>query len=75
MALPPRWRTIIIDTILTVSWIACVAICCPIVQLASDRPMILCVVLSLAPGTLVFWGAVSAVQVWVAIAERKSGGR
>jgi len=61
MALPPRWRQIVVDLTLTGSWAACVAICFPLVQLATDHGPALCFVEALPPGTLLFWGAIAYV--------------
>jgi hypothetical protein len=70
LAMPPFWRGLIIDLTLGLSWAACVGICVPLMQLATDHPVAVCIVESLAPGTLLFWGAVAAVQLWCAAAAR-----
>jgi len=80
LLLPPFWRALVIDLTLASSWVVCVWICCPLVQLATDHPLMLCVVESLAPGTLIFWGAfATAHQLCVSaeerIRKRKSTGR
>jgi len=73
MALPPIWRQIVVDLTLAGSWAACVAICFPLVQLATDHSAAICLVEAIAPGTLIFWGAIASVLGMVRRgAERKA---
>jgi len=61
LALPPRWRQIVVDLTLVGCWAACVAICFPLVQLATDHNPLLCLVEAIPSGTLLFWGAIAYV--------------
>src|SRR5437763_17027596 len=61
MALPPRWRQLVVDLTLVGSWAACVAICFPLIQLATDHSAVVCFLEAVAPGTLLFWGAIAYV--------------
>jgi hypothetical protein len=76
LALPPVVRRLVIDLILAGSWAACVAICYPLVQIATDHSPVLCFLESLAPGTLLYGAAVGYVLGAISRSEeRKSRSR
>ena len=75
LALSPIWRRIVVDVILVGSWVACVAICYPLVQLATDHPPLISLLEAVAPGTLLYWIAVWYVLGWCAAADKKAAAK
>jgi hypothetical protein len=62
-------RDLAADVTFVVSWAACVAICVPFINLLTDHSIVVCVIPSLPLGSLLFWGSVSAVNLWCAMAR------